>query len=210
MAAAFCALGWLVTGCATEKGMDLADNPALYRNTGYETTLPADRSVFLLPVVDDREVATAEAAGPYTVSYFADGDWERPPAVMVDEILRREIVDSGVFSSLSQTARPEDCLLRVKLKRFEVGAESHVTGWKSFAAIVLSVEVLGPLAPNGERPRWMDRDFGGAQKSSVGWVPPPATTLTGQSLRQAITQMLAALDQSNVARANVPLDLEDK
>jgi hypothetical protein len=199
-----------LAGCAVEEGMDLARNGSLYRATEYTATLPADRGVYLAPIADEREANVEAASGPYTVSYFTDGDWSRPPAVMVDEVVRRELESSGVFAGVQTRARPEDCLMRVKLRRFDVGAESHVTGWKSFAAIVLGVEVLGPVAASGDRPLWLQRDYAGAQKSGISWVPPAATGLMGLSVRQAVVSMLGDLDRSNVARANVPLDLERK
>jgi len=206
-AALFGAVAFASAACISPPEMDLATNPEFYAPTGYAAKLPADRAVFVAPVVDARPARPEmEPTGEYTLNFYADGRWQRPPAVMVDEVLRAELASSQVFAAVQEVAAPEDCLMRIKLGLFEVGVESHVTGFRSFAAINWSVEILGPESSAGERPRLLEQGFGGAQRSSVTWVPPPAAVLMGMSLRQGVAQMLAALDQANVGRSSVPLD----
>lgn len=201
-------LGVCAAACVSPPEMDLGTNPELYVPTGYVSKLSADRRVFVVPTVDAREPrAPVDASGPYTVNFYPDGRWHRAPAVMVDEVLRAELATSLVFASVELNARPEDCMMRVRLTGFDVGAESHVTGFRSFAAIRWALELHGPEGESGDRPLWLNRDFGGAQQSTISWVPPPAAVLMGMSLRQAAAEMLAALDQSNVGRSNIPLDI---
>ncbi len=200
-------LGVLLVGCETNDAIDLSENPALYRYTGYQARVPADRAVFMAPVVDDREVRVEEASGSHTVSYFADGSWDRPIADMVDAVLRQEVADSGIFNGMRDRADSDACVLKVRLRRFDVGGESHVTGWRSFAAVKFSVQVYGPGASEEARPLLLEQEFADGAASEVDWRPPPGTTLMGMSLRKVNTQILGTLDQRNVGRTGVPQGL---
>jgi len=190
--------------CALTTTMDLSENPRLYRPTGYSVAVPADLSVFLAPVVDARRSRVEEATKGHTVQYFSDERWHRQPAKMVDAVLRDELADSGVFESVQPTARADSCVMQVRLLQFDVGAETHVTGWRSFATVGLAVNVLGPVDASGARPELLSQTFEDEHHSEVDWRPPQAAPLMGLSLRQAVQHMLAKLDQSNVGRANVP------
>jgi hypothetical protein len=198
-------LGVWVAGCASTDKTDLAENPALYRPTGYRAKVPADRAVFVAPVVDARAARAAEdASGSFVVDYFSDAKWDRPPVDMIDAVLRTELADSGVFTELVDRPGPEACVLRVELRRFDVGGESHVTGVRSFAALGHAVQVYGPGEGNG-RALLLDEQLGDATASDIDWRPAPGAVLMGACLRRVNGAMLGLLDQRNVGRTGVPL-----
>jgi hypothetical protein len=186
--------------------MDLGRNENLYRLSGYAARAAAERDVFVAPVVDARGVRVQDASGSTSIDYFPDGRWTRPPAVMVDDVLRREISSSGVFREAAAQATPETCILRAQLTQFDVGSEMHVTGWRSFAAVALEVTVLGPADEAGERPTLFEESFHDAHRSEIDWRPPTAASLMGASLRNVMLRVMSALDQSNLARPAVPAD----
>ena len=200
-------LGVAVGACAAPDVLDLSQNERLYRATGYTALPGADRIAFVAPVVDARETRIEEATDGYTVQYFPDSKWHAAPVRMVDAILRDELTQSGVFKSVDSNAGPSAFIVKAHLAQFDVGMETHVTGWRSFAAVRLRVQVLGQPSPNG-RPVLIDREFADNRRSEVDWRPPPAAALMGMSVRRCMQQALAMLDQSNIGRSQVPLDVQ--
>jgi hypothetical protein len=195
-------------GCSfSSPEMDLSQNERLYRHTGYTSQVPGDRTAFLPPLVDDRGARIEDASADFSTEYFADGRWDRPPTQMVDAVLREELAGSDIFGEVTETARENGCIVRTRLIRFDVGTESHVAGIRSFAAVTIGVEVLGPMVAGGVRPTWLSEEFVGAHRSELDWRPAPASLLMGASLRDAMVRLLARLDQSNVGRTGVPLEV---
>jgi len=200
------AAGLALCACASPPQMDLGRNENLYRLSGYAARAAAERDVFVAPVVDARGARAEDASGSTSVDYFPDGRWTRPPAVMVDDVLRREISSSGVFHESTAQASPDTCILRAQLTQFDVGSEMHVAGWRSFAGVALKVSVLGPTDAAGERATLFEESFQDVHRSDIDWHPPPAAALMGASLRQVMLRVMSALDQSNLARPAVPAD----
>lgn len=206
---------WAVSACLLTCGLwscsstalDLGENRDLYAYTGYEVEVPVDRAVFILPTEEAREPRVADASSAPTVNYFPDGRWARSPVKMIDAVLREEVAQSGTFTEVLEQPTPEACLLKVRLERFDVGGENHVTGWRSFSVLGMHLQVWGPADETGERLLLLDEPVADAQRSHVSWRPAKGAALMGLSTRVVMHRVLSLLDQSNVARSNVPIGL---
>jgi hypothetical protein len=188
--------------CTVPPKTDLALNDKLYRRTGYQAKVPADRKVCILPIVDERQAPVADAASAFPTTFVRDGRWERPVAAMLDELLRDEIERSGVFAAVVDAPSAEVCLLRVTLHVFEGGIQEVTTGRRTFASTRLLVELEGPQQ-GGARPQLLREPFGQHMQSDVVMMPPSPLVLLGSCLRIDVQNLLAKIDQSNVARSAV-------
>ncbi len=206
-------LAFLVTlaACASAgtDDRDLATNPSLYQSPGYKSQLPPDRAVFVAPMLDQRRPPAIEAAtGPSIVTHMPEGKWTRSLPVMIDEVLRKELGSSGVVAAVLPQARNDALVIKPTLVVGACGAQEHVAGRRSFAEIGIKIVVLGPADANGKRTPLHDHLYGHAQVSEIEMSPVPAPNLMGMTLRTTLAQLLAGIDQSNVARSGVPLDAD--
>ena len=198
----WCLLGF---GCAVPAPMDLSQNPALYRDTGYRSKVPADRVAFMTPVADRRGAMPVEADTGYPVQMLSDAAWAQSGPGMIDAIVRRELAASGVFAGMETTVRADGCVVQVTLERFDAGLREVATGRQSLAAVQLRIRVHGPASATGQRQVLVEQAFADEAQSEVTMRPASPRLLLGVALRSTMATMLAFLDQSNVARANVPL-----
>lgn len=207
----FCALVFLagLPCCISgNEAIDLATNSQLYVDVPFTTRVPGDRVAFVAPLADRRAERTTPlptADRGFPITYGDDGAWERPVAVMVDEVLRRQLQDSGLFATLAEVARPDALVVVPSLELFLVGAAESISGGRSFAEVVLRVQVYGPSEGQAGRALWLDRVFPGVQRTPVSFQPINAYRLAGPALAASITGLLQGLDGSNIARSGVPM-----
>ncbi|MEZ5965205.1 MAG: hypothetical protein R3F56_15335 [Planctomycetota bacterium] len=185
--------------------MDLRRNPEFYQPTGYSASAPGDRDVFVAPVVDERKPPQDE--GQLPTLFLSDRDWERPVPVMVHEILRDELRDSGVFRQVLDAASPEALLVKPVLRSFEGGVQEQLYGRRSLAAVGLQVEVYGPLQDN-ERKLLLTQPLFERPVSSPGFKPASPRVLLGAALQATMTRLVGAIDASNVGRSAVVTDAD--
>lgn len=202
-----------LAGCHSPRDkLDLRENPDLYRSPGYTARIPVDRGVFVAPLVDERRDDVVDAAGPNPTQWMPDSRWARSPVAMIEDILRDELADSRVFVQVQRTPPPDakTLVLRPYLTAARVGAQEHTAGRRSIADLGLRIVVYGPDEGHGRRAIVFDRPFRETTQSEVQSRPPSAPGLLGLALRQAMANVLAALDQSNVSRSGVPIDAVDE
>jgi hypothetical protein len=192
----------LVGACSSTPVYDLALEEQIYRDVAYATKLPGDRSVFLTPVADTRRPDVLPASqGPYPIAY----DNERPVPEMVDEILRRELLHSQLFTGIRAHAREADLVIKPSLVTFSLGVMEMMQGARALAEVGLRLEIYGPSAPNGARTLLLDEVYGDRIVTEASLVPANRTALIGVTLRNAMLRLLHGLDSANVGRDGVPL-----
>lgn len=196
------------TGCKSNQGgRDLGRNEVLYPHTRFLTEVAGDRTLFVLPVRDSRDVSALPASNAtFPVIYDSDGRWERPVRMMVDQVLREELQASCMFSGLTPKAQPTDLLLQPTLLRFHSGVIETIEGGRSLAEVTLRLQIHGPEDAPGSRPIWFDRIYTDTQISSVSLVPLSTLLLSGRTLQSVMVQALAGIDGSNVSRTGMPLE----
>ncbi|MBK8978126.1 MAG: hypothetical protein IPM29_19650 [Planctomycetes bacterium] len=203
-----------LAGCLSPSTrLDLVETDDLYAPTGYEARLPADRGAFVAPLVDRRDQAPADArTGPYPITWMPEGYWDRPVDVMIDDLLRRELEDSKVVARLDAEPPPEpgDLLIRPTLTRARVGTEDLVNGQRRIAEVSIHLLVLGPVGPGGERGTLLDEDVVETTGTGIAFSPPRLPVVLGGAVRGCLARLLKRIDESNVARSGVPLDLESR
>ncbi len=128
-------------------------------------------------------------------SYMPDQNWERPPVVMLEEILRKEVAEAHIYREVASDPVAADIVLEPTLVAmrgvYETGAEE---GSRTFATTAIRLKVLGPWDPSGKREVWMDRVFRHTAASPpVRFNPPPINHLTGRALHQTMAKLLGAL-----------------
>lgn len=198
----------LAAGCSTlEKTPDLAVNPRLYTDVAYESAAPGDVEVFVAPTVDQRDGAALPTHDHgYPIRYGGDDFWQRPVAVMVGEVLHRQLQQSRIFGALVDRAGPDCAVLKPSLVTFTVGAQEGMAGSMTFAEVGLRVVVLGPAGADGARPLWHDQVYANRQRTELQVNPASPYLLVGPALQVAMAGALSGLDGSNVARSDVPVD----
>ncbi|MEC7726830.1 MAG: hypothetical protein VYD05_15015 [Planctomycetota bacterium] len=205
--ATFAALA-LATGCSTlDNTPDLAVNPRLYVDVDYASAAPGDVDVFVAPTLDLRDAAALPAHdGGYPIRYGGDEFWLRPVAVMVGDVLVRELRHSDIFGAVVERAGPETVIMKPSLVAFTVGAQEGMAGSMAFAEVGLRVEVLGPVGDGGARPLWHDQVYANRQQTQHELRPVSPYLLVGRALQTTMSSALRALDGSYVARSHVPVD----
>lgn len=195
-------------GCATGKQVaDLATNEAIYRDVAFSTRAPGDRTVFVTPLADSRRSESLPMAqGAYPILYDADGRWQRTPAEMLDEVLRREVVRSGLFGTEVARAAEADVVLVPSLITFATGAMELDMGACALAEVALRLKVFGPLLADGSRELLLDEVFNDRQVTESGLKPPSRFPLAGLAARNAMQRLLQELDGTNVGRSGVPVE----
>lgn len=189
---------------------DLAHNELFYADVPFVTKAPGDVAVFVAPVKDARDgtVLPMHDRG-FPIQYGTDDFWERPVADMVSDVLDRQLRRSELFASFVDQAAPETVIVKPTLVMFAVGAKEGMAGSLTFAEVGLRLEVLGPAAGNGERPLWHDHVYGNRQRTELQVKPVSPYRLIGRALQITMSNALSALDGSNVARSNVPVELPE-
>ena len=193
---------FVFAACASPPRNDLADNDKLYRWTGYRAKLSADRRVCVLPIVDERKPPVVDATSPYPVTFVSEGHWHRAVPEMIDELVRREVEDSGVFGEVVDEPRPDVCLLRVSIVSFEGGIQEVTTGRRTFATTRLLAIVEGP-EQDGQRPELLREELGQQMQSEVVMTPPSPLLLLGRCTRLDMHTLLSKIDQGNLGRSAV-------
>lgn len=187
---------------------DLAQNDVLYRDVGFRTKAPGDRTVFVAPGVDARAAeALPDHEGNFPIVYGGDEFWDRPVADMVTDVLVRELADSGLFATVTDTASADVLVLQPSVVHFVAAAKQGLSGAASFAEVGLQLTVWGPSVGGAERRKLWEQTFTGANGSDFAVKPPSPYRLVGRALQQAMGRALAGLDGSNVGRSSVPIHL---
>jgi hypothetical protein len=201
----------LLAGCASvNTTADLAENELLYVDVPFATKAPGDRALFVAPVVDARDptgLPLQERGFPIT--YSGDDFWERPVPAMVADVLRRQLADSGLFTHVGDVPTADGLILKPTLVAFTTGAQESMAGARSFAEVVLRLEVLGPQDAAGRRAVLHDKAYGNRQLSEQGSRPLSPYRLVGRALQQSMVRVLSGLDGSNVGRSAVPFDVAE-
>lgn len=199
----------LLAGCGTlDYTPDLATNELFYVDVPFETKAPGDVTVFVAPLQDRRDGAELPLHDKgFPIQYGTDEFWERPVADMVQDVLDRQLDQSGLFASFVTQPKKDTVLLKPSLVMFHVGAQEGMAGSMSFAEVGLRVEVLGPADAAGERPVWHDHVYGNRQRTEHQVNPVSPYRLIGRALQVTMSSALKGLDGSNVARSNVPVEV---
>ena len=128
-----------------------------------------------------------------------DKDWSRPPLVMLEEVLRREVARARIYESVSTTAAPEDLIVEPILIGL-IGAWEQMleTRSRTYATVAFHVKVFGPADASGKRALWMDERMTEhvASELTTG-TPPPIPILTGRALSQLMNRLLEKLYQAD-------------
>jgi hypothetical protein len=202
-------LGLLLGACQTPNEVaDLAKNDLFYVDVPFQTKAPGDRPVFVAPMADGRGnpvLPTHERGFP--IAYGGDDFWERPVSEMVGEVLQRQLEASLLFPTVATTAEPQGLIIKPTLTSFLGGSTAAMSGARTFAEVGVRVQILGPTAADGQRPVLLEQTFGNRQMSPLELNPASPYRLYGRALQLTMSKLLTALDGSNVARSNVPMDL---
>lgn len=203
-----------LAGCQSPAVPDLAQNEELYVDCGYLTKLPGDRNVFVAPVVDGRTEAlrAAEAATQLNgrpLQWDSDGRWSRPIAEMVDEVLRRDLAASEIFTEILEKPGKAQVVLTPTLVTFATGAVEDMAGGRSLADVGIRVVAHGPQDASGRRPVLLDQVFSERVVTEISFRTASRHVLAGTSLRSALLKMLQALDSKCIGRDGMPLPAEE-
>jgi len=192
-----------VAACSSPQRRDLYHNDLIYRRTGYSVRLPVDRAAFIAPLRDDRSGAVPAAADA-RFHPLNEAAWDRPMRLMVEDVLRDELRDSGIVDEVLVRATPEALVIQPYLQRCVCGSTEEVSGGRSIAEVELRIQVYGPADEGGQRSLLLEETYSDRQASEIQLRPPQAPLLLGLSLRRTVAQMLEDLDTRNVSRAGVP------
>lgn len=198
------------TACSTHHNVaDLALNDLFYVDVPFVTKAPGDRAVFVAPIVDARDgsdLPTQERGFP--IVYAGDDFWERPVPEMVGEVLTRQLQSSQLFPSVDTHATAASLVLKPTLTAFTLGATEAVAGSRSFADVALRVQVLGPSGKDGKRVVLHDTVYAHRVASDLDFKPLSPYRLVAPALQATMKKLLIGLDGSNVARSEVPIDVD--
>lgn len=196
-----------LVACKSTPVPDLALNTELYAMSGYSCKLPGDRSVFVTPVADARDqVAVADAAeGKYPVLYDTDARWHRPIAEMVDEVLRREVEESGIFDEITDAPKEAQIVVTPTIVAFRTGAVEELAGGRAIAEVAIRFQVHGPADKDGVRALVLDQTVVDRKVTEAAFRTASRYVLAGVSLRACILRMLQVLDTKNIGRDGMPL-----
>ena len=212
-APACAAMAWLLLAgaCATDsRRVDFALNEQLYTDVPFLTKAPGDRAVFVAPLVDARTPqGLPKQERGFPITYGDDQVWERPVAVMLGDVLQRQLQKSGLFTQVATTASPQSLVLAPTLVTFLTGAAESVAGSRSFAEVGLRVQVFGPADAAGKRSVLFEDVFSNRQMTEVTLNPVSPYRLIGRALQVSLGKALTGLDGSNVSRSNVPLTIAE-
>lgn len=202
---------FVLAGCGTPDVHDLARNERLFPRSKFVVKLPVDRAAFVAPLVDARKSWVADAnAGGYPVTAMPEGIWARPLPEMLDEVLREELASSGVVREVLPRAEASALIVKPSIVTGAAAVQELPQGRRTIAEGSMRIVVLGPDDGTGKRATLLDETYGNRQASDVEMRPAPALGLLARAFRVTVSQILAGLDQANVARAGVPLTTPEK
>lgn len=198
----------LLGACAAPEVNDLAENERLYKSPGFRAPQSAGLAIFINPLQDKRKLPDFSKSDNIYAP-MPEGHWQRPVTVMVEEVLRREIEGSGIYTGISAgeggQPRPGDCVLDAELLEFYRVHETQVaagqTGYTRMgAAVTLKLTVHGPVGADGKRPVRLSKVFKGAPSSRFGLnVFDQGISLSGAALQQVMREAMPVVYASNRA-----------
>jgi len=196
----------LVAACSTGPGLaDLANNPDLYLDVGFVTKLTGDRSVFVAPVLDERQSAgLPESLSGFPIIYDTDARWDRAVAMMVDDLLRRELAGSGLFASIQTRAANADVVVQPTLQTFLTAQMEMMSGGRAIAETGLRIRVWGP-ATDGRRQLVHDSVYRDRQMTGVERRTVARHLLAGRSMRATMMRVMHGFDGANLGRSGMPV-----
>lgn len=196
-----------LVACKSTPVPDLALNEDLYAPSGYACKLPGDRTAFIVPVADSRDlVVVADASeGKYPVQYDTDARWHRPLAEMVDDVLRTEIEESEIFGEVIESPMAAQIIVTPTIVAFRTGAVEELAGGRAIAEVSIRFQVHGPADASGARAMILDQTVTDRKVTEAAFRTASRYVLAGISLRACNLRMLQVLDSKNIGRAGMPL-----
>ncbi|PIE22465.1 MAG: hypothetical protein CSA62_12070 [Planctomycetota bacterium] len=209
----------LLAACSSSdhvrKQRDLCDPEDGYELIGYQPQHRQQRSLYLAGVRDARGTLEAFRDGVYPVAYTRDEIWRRPVPTMVEDLLRSEIHESGLFASLPSKESEADWKLCVDLLEFHGGIEERPRGRHAFGRCTLQARIYGPKDASGKRSLLRKERFEEELRSEGSLMLPDPHGLAAACFRRANYRLLVDLDrggrladqrgaEENEARASEP------
>ena len=186
---------------------DFAKNDSFYVDVPFQTKAPGDRSVFVAPIADARDLSKLPATERgFPITYGPDDFWERPVGEMVGDVLVRQLQQSKLFTQVTAAASADALVLKPTLVDFVAGATEAMSGSRSFAEVGVRVQILGPAGADGDRAVLHDQVYRNRQVTPVEVMPVHPLRLVGRALQVTMHKTMTGLDGSNVARSHVPAD----
>ena len=161
-------------------------------------------STFRLLYPDVAPLTDKIAAGSHAYFAFVEGRWERPLDVMIFDIVREELEDSGVFATLTDQVSPDVLIVQPVLMQCACGSVERLSGgFQSLAEVSIRLAVYGPESAEGARTLIHDQVYSDRQASEPRLSPPESPLLLARALRATTARILVGLDKSNVARSTL-------
>lgn len=151
----------LLAACQSTPEHDLALNEDAYQGSGYQAGHKQERRVFIRHLQDGRKDLENYAEHQYPVVYTKDRYWDRPLVLMLDDLFRKEVRNSGMFGSIVDDEAEADWVIEPILLNFYGAVEQRVAGRKYRALSELYVTVLGERGADGERKVLRKRKYEG-------------------------------------------------
>ncbi len=201
-------LALAVSACSStdSKLADFALNDLIYKGTTYTSRMPGDRTLFLAPIVDNREQDGLPATqGAYPIVYDDESRWNRTVAEMLDDVLHKDLQQSHVFSSFVDSAANADVVIQPTLITFLTGSMELESGSRALSELGMKLQVLGSIGFDGQRTVLFERLYGERQLTDPAMRPPSRVMLTGRVLTSTMQKLVRSIDGSNVGRSGLPL-----
>lgn len=183
--------------CQSDEGVrrDLAENRALYQDSGYRASYTQPRSVSIRPVVDRRAPPPAHGDGVYPRTYTQDHFWARSVTEMLNDVLVREIGGAELFARVVDDPAKADWVLEPSVVAFYGCIEERVVGRTVRGLTKLHVRVLGPTGKDGRRRLLRERAYEAPTKAGGMMFVPDPHALAAASLRRAMVLLMLDLEQ---------------
>ena len=123
---------------------------------------------------------------------------------MIDDLLRRELESSGLFTTIQTQAKDADVVLQPSLQTFSMAQMEMPTGGRAIAEAGLRIRVWGPVV-EGQRQLLLDAIYGDRQATKVQMRTISRHVLAGRATQIAMTRALQGLDGANVGRSGMPV-----
>ncbi len=196
----------LLAACQTTPPRDLARTPGLYTSTGYHAKHHQDRSVWILPVGDRRQPLPTHRDGVYPLTYTEDRYWARPIAVMVDEVVRKEIADAGLFARIAPDEASADWVIEPTLLDFYGAVEERVAGRRVLGKTRLHVKVWGKRGKDGRREVLREQTYNAPTETAGAMFVPDPHALAVAACRKAVVLMLLDLEAGGRLFDGIPAE----
>lgn len=185
----------IASGCSTPESntWDLATNRQLYRSPAFHANSTRPFRGYIAPLQDQRK-PPEQPGGAMVAEFLSDEHWQRPVRGMVEEILREELENSGIYLGLTDTPTASDLIIEPALTSlhgaWERRAHPYYDG-RTYAVVALHVRILGPADAAGKRPVWLDKEFRELVGSDFTQATPPnIQQLTGVALSRTMQKLL--------------------